>query len=144
MKQETLWNLSKILMNKIMTTTKSQVKSVSLIPLCLELRIICNLTMHLNNLYRIVDNTGAVFVTWHGIQIAQNQRTTILSFSQTSQSQKRLHVWRFIQQYSSHPLVLQESDVYVESKLVYTSGTSLGTSQTLAASHNAAYITARG
>ena len=29
------------------------------------------------------------------------------------------------------PLVLQESDVYVESKLVYTSGTSLGTSQTL-------------
>ena len=42
------------------------------------------------------------------------------------------------------PLVLQVSDVYVESKLVYTSGTSLGTSQTLAASHNAAYITARG
>ena len=42
------------------------------------------------------------------------------------------------------PPVLQEADVYVESKLVYTSGTSLGTSQTLAASHNAAYITARG
>ena len=34
------------------------------------------------------------------------------------------------------PPVLQVSDVYVESKLVYTSGTSLGTSQTLAASHN--------
>ena len=39
---------------------------------------------------------------------------------------------------SAIPRVLQETDVYVESKLVYTTDTSLGTRQTLAVSHNEA------
>lgn len=66
---------------------------------------------------------------------------------QYSHSHKLPRVSSYEDSFSNIPVippVLQVSDVYVESKLVYTSGTSLGTSQTLAASHNAAYITARG